>query len=495
MVLVSPRALLVTAAIGLLAATDACSLFSSLSPAVDNTSTPPGLDDAASGSDSSPAQSSDGSPGNDSRLPTRADAAAGTEAGSKGPADAGAPPMRGPAPAANGVNYPFPQNRQSKNCIYPDGYRNEDVQAAYQKWKDDTVTTSGAGGFRRVQRLASDPALQMGSTVSEGIGYGMLIAVYMNDPSLFDDLWKYEQLHLGKCPPAGACPSMVPMDWYISADGATPLGTGGATDADEDMAFALAMADRQWGGQGTLAKTYHQFAVDQITAVWVLEVYQSSLIKPGTWGDSATVNISYFAPAYYRVFKSVGGALPMGGGASWNPNWDATIDTTYTTIANSLNAANGNQSNGLVPAWCTSAGVPNPTAIMTGNPTNYQYDSCRTPFRIALDWCWNAEPRAQAYVAKTSNFFSAIGARNIVDGYALDGAPQAQSPGGLSAAFIGPAGVGAMSSPAYQSFVDDAYGAVATRTLLAGGEYYEDSWTVLSLLMMSANFLNYTMLP
>jgi endo-1,4-beta-D-glucanase Y len=359
--------------------------------------------------------------------------------------------MRGPTPPTGGTNFPFPQNRQSKNCIYPSGYRNEDVTAAYAQWKGDTVTTSGAGGFRRVQRLPSDsvpPAL--GSTVSEGVAYGMLIAVYMNDQPLFDDLWRYEQLHLGKCPPSpGACPSMQLMDWNISADGSSSLGTGGASDADEDMAFALVMADRQWGGKGSLAKTYHQFAIDQITAVWVLEVYQSSLIKPGTWGDSSTVNISYFAPAYYRVFKAVGGPLPIGDSGSWNPNWDATIDSVYRVINSALNSASGNQSNGLVPAWCTSNGVPNSSAIVGGNATNYQYDSCRTPFRIALDWCWFGEPRAQAYLAKTSAFFSGVGEQNIADGYALNGAPQPQNPGKLSAAFIGPAGVGAMSAPMY----------------------------------------------
>ncbi len=401
------------------------------------------------------------------------------------------PPTRGPTPATAGVAFPFPQNRQSSNCVYPTGYLNQDVQAAYTQWKNDLVTSSGAGGFRRVQRLASDPKLQVGSTVSEGIGYGMLIAVYMNDQSLFDDLWKYEQLHLGQCP-SSTCPPMELMDWYISADGSTALGTGGATDADEDMAFALVLADQQWGGQGSLSKTYKEIAIDQITAVWVLEVYQSNLIKPGTWGDNTTVNISYFAPAYYRVFKSFGGTLPMSSGGSWNPDWDSTIDTVYTTINNSLNSANGNQSNGLVPAWCTSAGVPNSGALQGGAPTNYQYDSCRTPFRIGLDWCWNAEPRAQAYVAKTSSFFSGIGAANIVDGYALNGSPQAQNPGKLSAAFIGPAGVGAMSSSTYQTFLDDSYAEVATDMLMAGGTYYEESWTVLSLLMMTANFLDYT---
>jgi hypothetical protein len=67
-----------------------------------------------------------------------------------------------------------------------------------------------------------------------------------------------------------------------------------------------------------------------------------------------------------------------------------------------------------------------------------------------------------------------------------------QHPGAHSAAFVGPAGVGAMSAPGYASFVHDAYAGVATRTYLVGGTYYEDSWTAMSLLMMTANFLDYT---
>jgi hypothetical protein len=42
-----------------------------------------------------------------------------------------------------------------------------------------------------------------------------------------------------------------------------------------------------------------------------------------------------------------------------------------------------------------------------------------------------------------------------------------------------------------QSFVDDAYADVATLQLLVGGTYYEDSWSVMSLLMLTGNFLDY----
>ena len=54
--------------------------------------------------------------------------------------------------------------------------------------------------------------LELESTVSEGIGYGMLIAVYMGDQMLFDNLWKYEQLHLD---------SNGLMNWSVDASGNT----------------------------------------------------------------------------------------------------------------------------------------------------------------------------------------------------------------------------------------------------------------------------------
>ncbi len=410
---------------------------------------------------------------------TSADGGAGGGVSSTG----GSGPTRGPTPPAPGMKFPFPQNRQSANCVYPTGYTNDVVVAAYNKWKADTVTTAGAGGFRRVKRTQSDftgtGGLELESTVSEGIGYGMLIAVYMNDQALFDDLWKYEQLWPND--------KTGLMDWYINAEGTMRLGTGPATDADEDMAFALVMADRQWGGKGSLSASYIDVAKDQITKIWNNEIYQSKLLLPGNWGDWSTINISYFAPAYYRVFDNVD--------TDSTHDWPAVIQTVYDTITNALNPASKNQSNGLVPAWCSSDGAPNGGAFGLNQPTaptNYQYDSCRTPFRIALDWCWFGTSGARDYTGKTSAFFGGIGAANIADGYNLDGTPSPQHAGQRSAAFIGPAGVGAMTSATYQTLVDQSYATIAADNALAGGAYYEESWTVMSLLMMTGNFLDYT---
>ena len=414
---------------------------------------------------------------------TGARADAGLDRGPDAARDAG--PSRGPTPAQAGLKFPFPQNRMSAGCIYPTAYRNEDVMAAYAQWKADTVTSVGAGGHLRVRR-PMEPGLDRDATVSEGIAYGMIIAVFMGDQPLFDELWKYEQTPL-------YLDDNGLMHWYVSADGQTVLGLNGATDADEDMAFALLMADKQWGGRGSLDKTYLQHATDQITRVWNHEILDSKLAGAGDhFLDWNNINISYFAPAYYRLFKK---SVNIPGA-----DWDAVIKTAYDTIDIALNNDPAHQlKNGLVPAWCASHGSPpdgvcSPVPGPGGSASNYQYDSCRTPFRVALDWCWFGEPRAKSYLARTSAFFSGVGATNIQDGYALDGTPQPQygGAGRQSAAFVGPAGVGAMSAAIYQPFLDQAYTAVASRQLLVGGTYYDESWTMLSLLMMTANFLDYT---
>jgi hypothetical protein len=255
------------------------------------------------------------------------------------------------------------------------------------------------------------------------------------------------------------------------------------------------MADQQWGGQGSLSQSYLDYAKTQIANIWNHEIIDSKVIGPGdSWGDWTSLNISYFATSYYQTFAAVDTAHP----------WSTVASTCYDVIANTLNSANGNQSNGLVPAW-VSCGTTScsPNANAWGDkpgqaPTNYQYDSCRVPFRIGLDYCWNGNSSAQSYVALTSTFFSAIGASKIVDGYDLNGnadpvTPQA-SPG-TSAAFIGTAAVGALYSSSFLSFVNDAYASVATLQDLTGGTYYDDSWTVLSLLEMTGNFFDYTAPP
>jgi hypothetical protein len=98
---------------------------------------------------------------------------------------------------------------------------------AYQNWKTNYVRASGSGN------IVISPEVDGGSVVSEGIAYGMLIAAYMGDESIFDGLWNYWSGHTA----VGHL-----MNWKYSIDGNGLKGNGSATDADQDAAFALYLA-------------------------------------------------------------------------------------------------------------------------------------------------------------------------------------------------------------------------------------------------------------
>lgn len=375
-----------------------------------------------------------------------------------------------------GAQRPFPQHAFGTFCSYPAHPDDHAVVTAYQAWKDTTVTSDGAGGFFRVKK--PDSGSVIGSTVSEGMGYGMILSAYLGDQALFDGLWRYALLHFDE---NGL------MNWEIGPDGAvTSGGTGGATDGDVDMAWGLVMADRQWGGKGMLAKPYLDYAKELIGNILAHEVdhTRGELLKPGDkWGDVDVTNPSYFAPAYFRVFGRVTNQVDA---------WNKVIDANYIILARSLNTTNGNASNGLAPAWCDSTGKP--VEAYAGAPTYFQNDATRVPFRVGQDYCYFGERRAKDYLALIGGFYSGLGVANIVDGYDLNGAPHPdRAVGGLQAAsFVGPAAVAGMSDPTFQKLLEDAYAAVATQKLTAGTIYYQKSWTALSLLILTGNLVDLT---
>lgn len=390
--------------------------------------------------------------------------------------DAGGAGMGGEPTTVGTGNFLFPQNRRSSGCTYPTNADSEVARQAYERWKEELVTADGAGGFLRVRRPDS-PGAEVNSTVSEGIAYGMMLAVMMGDQPTFDALWKYSQLWVN---------DNGLMHWYINAAGTQPLGTGAATDSDEDMAWALVMADRQWGGSGSLDRPYIQAAKEQIERIWEHEIdheHDDQLLSGDSWGGNRVFNPSYFAPNEYRIFGEVSGNVD---------GWNRVIDTGYAILEKCLNEAAGNATNGLAPAWCDpDTGEPEET----NGVDNYQYDSARIPFRIGQDYCYSGDERAKAYLQKVSAFFAGVGAANIVDGYELDGTPfpdPATKPGSpQSAVFVGSAAIGAMHDAQYQAFLDEAYGLVATGELLARSRYYNLSWTALALLMLTGNLVEF----
>ena len=114
-----------------------------------------------------------------------------------------------PSPASGGANFPFPQHRAAGACFFPPSCADADMLAGWSAYKTALIVPDMANdGALRVKRPSDG-----NDTVSEGISYGMLFSVYMNDKTTFDGIWKYEQKHLD---PKGL------MHWKISASDTPP---------------------------------------------------------------------------------------------------------------------------------------------------------------------------------------------------------------------------------------------------------------------------------
>jgi endoglucanase len=372
------------------------------------------------------------------------------------------------------ANHAFPRDATMANgCTKPTGATGKALVEAYTRWKA-TFVTNDQGNLRVKRPEASN------DTVSEGIAYGMLIGVYLNDRTLFDGLWAYWKAHaVGGT--AGAMGNNLLMTWKI------PGGSNSATDADEDAAFALIQASRQWD------TSYLNDAKAILAQIAYNEVEGGKVLRPGNaFGGAALTNPSYFAPAYYRVFATVDTANAS--------VWNAVITSSYQY----LNSIEGN--NGVVPAWCTSSCTSRGGGGYA-DADKYQYDAHRTPWRMGLDVCWNNNSDAKDYVNKITTFFvgktDTEGMGSLVDlyeggGNACAGCSQAAQSNSMS--IIGTAAVGAMATgnAANRAFLDHAWqflldaNYTSDPTFKAGGyTYYNATVGLLTALTLSGNFNNF----
>lgn len=329
----------------------------------------------------------------------------------------------------------------------------------WEDWKSSRITTSGAGGYRRVQTSET----QEFTTCSEGMGYGMLLSVYFNERELFDDLYSYAKKYFN---------STGLMDWSIGADGKV-AGTGAATDGDEDMATALVFAHKKWGSSGKI--NYENEAKNYINNLYRYCVEPGTyVLKPGNWGGSDALNPCYFVPAWYRIYADFTG----------NKDWLKVADKCYEII-DQIEKYNNNT--GLVPDWCKADGTEQKLTVWNGaSKYEYSYDAARMPWRIAIDYSWYGTEKAKSYCDKVSAFFKNVGPENIVDGYSITGQKIGQY---HNAAFVATAASGCLTGGDLE-FGQKMFNESVKVKDSAPHDYYGNSLRMLTLLYMSGNFQN-----
>ena len=422
----------------------------------------------------------------------------GVEAGTEPLASTSPPtsPDHGMQPA-----FPFGERRALVGGRYPFGIgptlagsalgtaaMDDAIRASYGAWKTANLRPSPAftasTGSLAGQRIADGLHVRFTNTayatVSEGMGYGLLITVVMagHDPeaqALFDGL-----LRTARGRPAHAWMSSghpeaaYLMEWRLAADMGSAGDGWNATDGDLDMALALLMADRQWGSAG--AVDYRREALASIHALKSINFAASGEPRGPQRANSRT---SDHMVGHFRSFRA----------ATDDAFWDRAIDrclalveaivATYSPLA------------GLQPGFivdCDTA-TPSPSPgwlIESAWEGDYDANATRNPWRWGTDFVFSGDPRWAQVVDRMVRFLKAdcgedpfqLAGLYRLNGDAIGGRYFAES-------VAGPLMVGCLVHADHQRLLDTLW---ATHAAHFTTDYYDSELQLLPMLVAAGHW-------
>ena len=330
---------------------------------------------------------------------------------------------------------PFPQHTvYMEGVIKPNDRSQEqldsDVADYYAEWKEhylytvpDTEPSQKFIHYNLEKAEWVEP--ENAVTVSEAHGYGMVILAAMagydsKAKEDFDAMYYFWKAHPSIFSPYLMCWQEVQNDDGSVAD--TPEGPDSATDGDLDIAYALLMADNQWGSDGNI--DYRSEALKCLEAIMEKEVDENDwILLMGDWVKSGTdVEVEYltgtrssdFMLDHLRAFAQAD--------KNNKDKWLNVLGKTQDII-NSI-YENWSPETGLMPDFINKdeEGVFSPVEgeyledVVDGD---YNYNAARDPWRLSLDYIVNGDTTIKPCLDTLNSF--------IKETTGLD--PEAVSPG------------------------------------------------------------------
>ena len=310
---------------------------------------------------------------------------------------------------------------------------------------------------------------------TEGMSYGMMIAVQLDKREEFNRLWKWTKTYMYQADG----PYQGYFAWHCTTDG-KQLDANPASDGEEWFVMALLFASNRWGdGDGIF--NYQAQAQEILHTMLHKEDQKNDLATnlfntknkqvvfvPLVGRVSSFTDPSYHLPAYYELWSR------------WakedNQFWTDAAQTSREFFKKSASPKTG-----LMPDYADFDGTPHGT----DDHKDFRFDAWRTLSNIAVDYAWFA---ADSWQVEQSNrvldFLASQGMDTYPNQYALDGSPLSSD---HSSGLVSMAAVAALAADREkgQPFVQALWDAQ-----IPSGKwrYYDGMLYILGLLHVSGNF-------
>ncbi|MCM1504523.1 MAG: glycosyl hydrolase family 8 [Muribaculum sp.] len=247
---------------------------------------------------------------------------------------------------------------------------------------------------------------------TEGMSYGLMVAVQLDKKEVFDKLWRWTRRYMQH----SDGDSKGYFAWSCKTDG-TPNSLGTASDGELYFVTSLIFASNRWGndtGIDYLSEARHiidcsmqKVGKSRVAPLVNLE-HKLITFTPDNWGGRFT-DPSYHVPAFYEVWAKW---LDDGRSEFWQECADRSRQYLHSCI---------HPSTGLNPDYSNYDG-----SLLGGNRIigdAFRFDSWRVPMNVALDYSWSCADGEwqRGYADLIQNFLYSNGIDDFVDQYNVDG--------------------------------------------------------------------------
>jgi oligosaccharide reducing-end xylanase len=299
-----------------------------------------------------------------------------------------------------------------RNVFLEAGYKQADIDAKLAKAYSDVFEGPRKVYFEVGDSMAYVSDVKNHDVRTEGLSYGMMIAVQLNKKDVFDRLWRWSKAYLQH----QSGPGEGYFAWSINPTTLKHNSEGSASDGELYFITDLLFAANRWGNDTGIK--YYAEAKRIIDAMWakngsngitniINKEHKQITFTPDNFGYNWT-DPSYHLPAFFEIWAE----YAKDGREQF---YRDCADTSRKFLHRACHPVTGLNSD-----YAEFSGAPKSTHWM---PAAFRYDSWRVPMNIAMDYSWFAKDIdwQQDYARRLQNFLSGRGINTFEDQYNLDG--------------------------------------------------------------------------
>lgn len=302
--------------------------------------------------------------------------------------------------------------RRYRNLFAELGYKQKDIDKKLKSVFESVFYGPDKVYFEVGDSMAYISDIKNHDVRTEGMSYGLMIAVQFDRKDIFDRLWRWSKKYMQH--QEGLLKGY--FAWSCQTDG-TRNAQGPASDGELYYVTSLIFASNRWGNstginylaeaQNILNCSMQKIGMERVAPLINLE-HQLIIFTPDPFGGRFT-DPSYHIPAFYEVW------------ARWAEDgrsefWRVCARKSREYLHKSIHPVTG-----LNPDYNNYDGTLLGSKRVIGDA--FRFDSWRVPMNIALDYSWACADRKwqQEYGNKIQNFFYSQGIDSFVDQYNVDG--------------------------------------------------------------------------